>query len=139
MIIGDSIIKHIDPRKLSKKSVYKRSFPGKRIEEIHDEIDNIYLNVEPSHVIIHAGTNNPPSEGADSCIRQMQKLVLKTRSKFQNSKIGISSLIHRDDINVTGKLSAVNDKVKEMANKDDFVFIDNSHIDGRALMAVNYI
>ena len=71
MIIGDSIIKHIDPRKLSKKSVYKRSFPGKRIEEIHDEIDNIHLNVEPSHVIIHviihAGTNNLPSEGADSC------------------------------------------------------------------------
>ena len=45
LIIGDSIIKHIDPRKLSKKSVYKRSFPGKRIEEIHDEIDNIHLNV----------------------------------------------------------------------------------------------
>ena len=133
LIIGDSIIKHIDPRKLSKKSVYKRSFPGKRIEEIHDEIDNIHLNVEPLHVIIHAGTNNLPSEGADSCTRKIQKLALKTRSKFQNSKIGISSLIHRDDINVTGKLSAVNDKVKEMANKDDFVFIDNSHIDGSCL------
>ena len=133
LIIGDSIIKHIDPRKLSKKSVYKRSFPGKRIEEIHDEIDNIHLNVEPSHVIIHAGTNNLPSEGADSCARKLQKLALKIRSKFQNSKIGISSLTHRDDINVIRKLSATYDKVKEMANKDDFVFIDNSYIDGSCL------
>ncbi|CAB4041287.1 RNA-directed DNA polymerase from transposon BS [Paramuricea clavata] len=54
LIIGDSIIKHIDPRKLSKKTVYKRSFPGKRVEEIHDEIDNIQMNDELSYVIIHA-------------------------------------------------------------------------------------
>ena len=80
LIIGDSIIKHIDPRKHSKKSVYKRSFPGKRIEEIHDEIDNIHLNVEPSHVIIHAGTNNLPSEGADSCARKLQKLARDLQS-----------------------------------------------------------
>ncbi len=30
-------------------------------------------------------------------------------------------------------LSAVNGKLKEMANNDDFVFIDNSHIDGTCL------
>jgi hypothetical protein len=43
LIIGDSMIKHIDPKKLSKKVVQKRSFPGKKIEEIHNEIDNIYI------------------------------------------------------------------------------------------------
>jgi phage terminase Nu1 subunit (DNA packaging protein) len=133
LIIGDSIIKHIDPRKLSKKTVYKRSFPGKRVEEIHDEIDNIQTNDELSYVIIHAGTNNLPSESVDSCVRKIQKLALKTRRKFQNSKIGISSIIHRDDINVSAKLSAVNGKLKEMANNDDFVFIDNSRIDGTCL------
>ena len=65
-------------------TVYKRSFLGKRIEEIHGKIDNIHLNVEPSHGIIHASTNNPPYEGADSCIQKIQKLALKTCSKFQN-------------------------------------------------------
>ncbi len=69
----------------------------------------------------------------DSCVRKIQKLALKTRRKFQNSKIGISSIIHRDDINVSAKLSAVNGKLKEMANNDDFVFIDNSRIDGTCL------
>ena len=55
-------------------------------------------------------------------------------SKLQDRDL--QSYIHRDDINVIGKLSTVNGKVKEMANKDNFVFIDNSHIHGRA---VNYI
>ena len=45
----------------------------------------------------------------------------------------LSSIIHRDDINVSAKLSAVNGKLKEMANNDDFVFIDNSRIDGTCL------
>ena len=55
LIIGDSMIKHIDPKKLSEKVVQKRSFPAKKIEEIHNEIDNIYMDSETSHVIIHAG------------------------------------------------------------------------------------
>ena len=132
LIIGDSIIKHIDPRKLSKKTVYKRSFPGKRVEERHDEIDNI-MNDELSYVIIHAGTNNLPSESVDSCVSKNTKAGFEDSQKFQNSKIGISNIIHRDDINVSAKLSAVNGKLKEMANNDDFVFIDNSRIDGTCL------
>ncbi len=100
---------------------------------VHDEIDNIQTNDELSYVIIYAGTNNLPSESVDSCVRKIQKLALKTRRKFQNAKIGISSIIHRDDINVSANLSAVNGKLKEMANNDDFVFIDNSRIDGTCL------
>ncbi len=61
------------------------------------------------------------------------KAGFEDSQKFQNSKIGISSIIHRDDINVSAKLSAVNGKLKEMANNDDFVFIDNSRIDGTCL------
>jgi hypothetical protein len=133
LIIGDSMIKHIDPKKLSKKVVQKRSFPGKKIEEIHNEIDNIYMDAETSHVIIHAGTNNLPSESVDSCVSKTQKLALKSRRKFHNSKIGISSLTHREDINISAKLTALNRKLKEMANSNGFVYIDNSHIDETCL------
>ena len=130
----------VDPKKLSEKVVQKRSFPGKEIEEIHNEIDNIYMDSETSHVIIHAGTNNLPSESVDSCVSKIQKLALKSRRKFHNSKIGISSLTHREDINISAKLTALNRKLKEMANKNGFVYIDNSHIVMKpALMVVNYI
>ena len=50
--------------------------------EIHDETDNIHLNAEPSHVIIHTGTNNLPSESVDSYVRKIQKLALKAHNKF---------------------------------------------------------
>ena len=133
LIIGDSLIKNIDSQKLTKKTVDKRMYSGKTSDQICHEVDSIHIDVEPSHVIIHSGTNNLPSDSVDSCVSKTENLALKIRNKFQTSKIGISSLTHREDISVSTKLSEVNGKLKEMCTRNGFHFIDNSHIDGSCL------
>ncbi|CAB4001381.1 Hypothetical predicted protein, partial [Paramuricea clavata] len=60
-IVGDSMIKNINPRKLSRKRVNKFTFPGKRAEEIASEVKNNNVQLHPTHVIIRAGTNNLPT------------------------------------------------------------------------------
>ena len=60
LIIGDSIIKHIDPRKISKRRVIKRTFPGKTANDIKAEIKSIKVDSPHSHIIVHAGTNDIP-------------------------------------------------------------------------------
>ena len=84
-------------------------------------------------MIIHSGTNNLPSASVESCVSRTENLALKIGNKFQTSKIGISSLTHREDISVLTKLSEVNGKLKEMSTRNGFHFIDNSHIDGSCL------
>jgi len=74
--------------------------------------------------------NTLPSDSFDSCVSKTENLALKIRNKFETSKIGISSLTHREDIGVSKKLSEVNEKLKEMSSRNGFHFIDNSHIDG---------
>ena len=59
LLIGDSIIKNIDPRKMSRRRTVKICLPGKRAEQITAEVKSIPV-IYPSHVIIHAGTNNLP-------------------------------------------------------------------------------
>ena len=128
--------------------------PGKKIEHFHDEIDNIQLSAdETSHVIIHTGTNNVPTDSADLCVSKMQKLALRAQNKFPNSKIAISSVTHRDDINMSAKIVGINGMFKEMAKNKGFAFIDNSNIDstcingsklhlnakGSAYLATNFI
>ena len=39
IVIGDSLIKNIQPRKLTKKKVHKYTFPGKTADEIENEIN----------------------------------------------------------------------------------------------------
>jgi hypothetical protein len=52
VLIGDSIINNIIPHKLSRKNVYKFTYPGKSAEEIESEIRNIdEASILPSHVI----------------------------------------------------------------------------------------
>ncbi len=43
-------------------------FPGKRAEEIASEVKNINVQLHPTHVIIHAGTNNLPTDTGDQCV-----------------------------------------------------------------------
>ena len=65
VLIGDSVIKHIDQNKLSKRHVHKLSYPRKTTSEIAEAVDNIPVACDPSCVIIHTGTDNLPSESAD--------------------------------------------------------------------------
>ena len=58
VLIGDSIIKHIDPKKLSQRRGHKFSYPGKTAGEIAEVVDNIAVSSDLSHVIIHTETNN---------------------------------------------------------------------------------
>ena len=134
VLIGDSMIKHIDPKKLSQRHVHKFAYPGKTTAEIAEAVDNIAVaSADPSHVIIHTGTNNLPSESADSCVADIKSLVLKVKSKFPNSSIGLSGIVYREDINVDAKRIEVNERVKLTAVDDNFTYIDNSVIDASAL------
>ena len=108
-------------------------YPGKTSDQICHEIDSIHIDDEPLYVIVHSGTNNLPSDSVESCVRKTENLALKIRNKFQTSKIGISSLTHREGISVSTKLSEVNEKLKEVSSRNGFHFIDNSLIDGSCL------
>ena len=46
VLIGDSIIKNIVPQKLTRKNVYKSTYPGRTVEEIDQEIQNKCSNTE---------------------------------------------------------------------------------------------
>ena len=50
------------------------------------------------------------------------------KSKFPNSSIGLSSIVYREDINIDA-----NEKVKLIAEDNNFTYIDNSVIDASAL------
>ena len=133
MLIGDSVIKHIDPKKLSQRHVHKFSYPGKTTGEIAEAVDNIAVASDPSHVIIHTGTNNLLSESTDSCVADITIFVLKVKSKFPNSSIGLSGIVYTEDTNVDAKRIEVNERVKLIAENHNITYIDNSVIDPSAL------
>ena len=132
LLIGDSIIKNIHPRKLSRRKVNKHSFPGKTAEEIISEVKNIKSD-SPSHIILHAGTNNLPVDNPSVCIKKIESLAMNINKKFPNSTIGISSITLRRDLNLGEQVAKVNDGLQVFCTKNEFKFIDNRNLDSSCL------
>ena len=103
ILIGDSIIKNINPRKISKRQIIKRTFPGKTAEEIKPEINTIPSETAPSHVIIHAGTNNLPTNSVRETVKHIEELANCVKQRFPSSQIGLSSITIRNDIDYTSQ------------------------------------
>ena len=138
LTIGDSMIKHINLRKLSKSLVRKSNFPGKRAEEIMLEINGIKsTSSSPSKVIIHAGTNNLPADSSKQCCDNIKNLCTAIQNKFPDAKIGVSGLVNRKDIDVPAKISETNDLLKDMCKQRGHTFINNSNLDGSCLNGSN--
>ena len=133
VIIGDSIIKNIDPRRLSKKPVRKFTYPGKTADQISEEVMSINVNGDPAHVIVHAGTNNLPTDSAQRCAEKIVDLAKSVKLKFPNSRIAISALTHREDLDLSAKLHDANESLKSLSESNNFTFIDNSVIDNSCL------
>ena len=133
LVIGDSIIKHIDPNKLSRRAVRKFMYRGKTCEEIREAIVDIQTTTDPSHIIIHCGTNNLPTDTAEVCATKIVNLARKVRNKFPNTKVGVSGLTYREDIAVNSVLLEVNEKLKSLSATHKFSYIDNSKIDNTCL------
>ena len=133
VIIGDSIIKHISPTKLSKRKVHKFAYPGKTASDISNELSTINIHSTPSHVIVHVGTNNIPLQSADECAKDIEKLIAGVKQRFPNSKIGISGITMRQDVDLASKIFKVNEKIKSMTPKYDVTLIDNSSFDKTSL------
>ncbi len=108
-------------------------FPGKRAEEIASEVKNINVQLHPTHVIIHAGTNNLPTDTGDQCVRNIKGLCSSIKEKFPKAKLGVSSIILRKDIEVSSKMYQVNEDLKRLCNESGFSFIDNSIVDESGL------
>jgi hypothetical protein len=127
-----SIIKNIHPRKLSRRKVNKRTCPGKTAEEIITEVKNIKSD-PPSHIILHAGTNNLPVDNPNVCIKKIESLTMNINKKFPNSRIGISSITLRRDLNLEEQVAKVNDGLQVFCMKNEFNFIDNRNLDSSCL------
>ena len=133
VIIGDSIIKNIDPRRLSKKPVRKFTYPGKRADQISQEVTSINVSGDPAHIIVHGGTNNLPTDSAHRCAEKIVDLAKSVMLKFPNSRIAVSALTHREDLDLSANLHDVNENLKSLSESNNFTFIDHSLIDNSCL------
>ena len=151
-IIGDSMIKYIQGRKLSsdKHFVVSKHFSGAKTKCMHHyALPTIERN--PDELIIHCGTNDLKSDTS----AHQKALDIVNLSQLVNVETAVvfSSLIHRND-ELDPKVNEVNVELEKLCHERNIGFINNDNIkpdlhlnnsrihlnkQGTALLAKNFL
>ena len=130
-IIGDSMLKEMDPYQMRKKlkiktdKLYVHSFKGATVDHMKYHSQPV-MGFDPNMVIIHAGTNSlrgssTPKQVADEIIE------LATNLKTDHNEIVVSGIVPRRD-NLSEKAEQVNDYLKIKTSTLDIPFIRHTNI-----------
>ena len=127
-ILGDSIIKEVKGWKLSdkidkKEKVIVKSFSGATIKCMRDHIKPS-ISQKPDHVIIHAGTNDLPSNKSEE---EIASSIIDLAQIVKHSTVAISALVFRDD-KWCQKAKNVNKVLLRMCQLRNIAFLSHENI-----------
>ncbi|CAB4040476.1 unnamed protein product, partial [Paramuricea clavata] len=99
VIVGDSMIKHIEPAKLRqglKSGVTFRTFAGAKTEDMKYYLQPT-LKAKPSHLILHVGTNDLSGKSPEEIAQNISELGKAATEQVPGLKLSISEIITRSD------------------------------------------
>ena len=132
-IIGDSMIKHLNGREVSRNnSVKVRSHPGATADDFNDYVRPT-VRKKPNLIIIHNGTND--IQNNLNTPQKIRKVIssIKGYDTDDNIKIALSTIIHQRDHDFKDKINETNRKVENLRKGKGIIFINNSNIDSTCL------
>ena len=128
MVIGDSMVKHIDRQKIERAAGCQsvvHSYSGARVEQINSKIKEYWSEGEQyDTVVLHVGTNNLVSEDPEKVAAKMDELIenLKDHAK----KIAVSSVIKRYDNRVpASNITHFNNLVNNLCSYCNITFLNS--------------
>ena len=128
-LVGDSILKNLQGRKMSSTAKVKiSSFPGCTTLDMTDYIRPI-LWKKLDEIVLHVGTNSLRS--STSAREYAEEIVNLAHmiSDESSAKLSISSLVSRADEEALGvKVSGVNKILRKLCNQNDWGYVDHSNI-----------
>ena len=130
MIIGNSMIKHVNGREVFRDDSAKiRCHPGATTYDIIDYVRPT-AGKKPDMIIIHAGTND--IQNKVNTLQKDRKVI--TIIKEIDIQIAFSSVIHRDDQDFEEEIKEINRNLENLSKGKGIKFINNNNnIDGSCL------
>ena len=130
-IIGDSMLKYINPSKLRKNSnhsVRVRTFPGARIDDMKHYVKPT-LASGPDYLVLHVGTNDMKQSSPQQISGNISSLGQEIMKTLPETNLIISGVITRtDDSNLTTKVNEVNAKLSQVCSNNKWGFISHKNI-----------
>ena len=118
-------------KQTNNENVYVKSYGGAKVNDMkYHTVPSMEYN--PSHVILHVGTNEI---GTKKTARKIAQDIIDVCDlmKTQENAISVSGLLYRRNENENTKVDEVNDFLRSLCEENGYYFLDNSNIPPRFL------
>ena len=98
LVIGDSMVKDIDSKKLTRAAKIKavcHFYSGATVKQINEKLEEHLKEDHYDKIIIHVGTNDLAGAPPTTVIKSMETLI--TKVKGQANEVAMSSVVRRYD------------------------------------------
>ena len=133
LIVGDSMVRTLQPFKLSKlRKVRCKTLSGARVEEVFETTKSLANAFHVSELILHVGTNNVATCENSLIEKQIESLCDQVLADCPSvTSITISSIIQRKIFqnDLREKTIELNKLLRALTQRRGWGFIDNSSID----------
>ena len=138
MIVGDSMIKHVNGREVSRDDSVKIRFHlvGVTTGDIIDYVRPTARR-KPDMIIIHTGANDIQNKA--NTLQKVRKVIITIKEIEVNNEVQIafSGAIHRDDQDFEEEIKEINRKLDNSCKGKEIKFINNNNIYGSCLNRSN--
>ena len=139
LVIGDSMMKNIDEKKIERAARGKsicHSYSGATIPQMGQKFQENCDEKKYKAIILHIGTNDLVREDADNVSKKMDVLIEEVKSRAE--RVAVSSVIERHDGRVpASKIASYNNLVYNLCTKHNINYINNDDIDKSLLNGSN--
>ena len=140
-IVGDSMIKFIDARKLRHSTNMKiavKTFPGARTEDMMHYVKPT-LNKQPNQLIIHVGTNDLSSKTPTEIVKSIAALGDAFKTEDPKIDLTFSEVIARNDEKaLADKVNLVNQRLDKLCTQRNWGLINHKNIKNIHLNGQDY-
>ena len=111
LIIGDSIVKHLDPKKISDRQTDIHCLPGARCDEISAELSELLKKKHYSHIFLHTGTNYIPQHDPRYISNKILDFLSHVRKLAPTSNVSWSSILPKYDDSFRKGINIINQSI----------------------------
>ena len=130
-IVGDSMIKYVNPSKLRKsikQNVHVKTFPGAKVSDMHHYVKPT-LQQAPDYLVLHVGTNDLKQSSPRQISTSIANLGQEIQKSVPTTKLIISEVIIRnDDPQISAKVKEVNSKLLQVCKNNKWEHISHKNI-----------
>ena len=130
-IIGDSMVKHLNPSKLrkgTKHNINVQTFSGANVADMRYYVKPT-ISRSPDYLLLHVGTNDLKRQTPQQIAGSISTLCQEIVKESPNTKIILSKVITRsDDSSLDSKIKELNCKLSQVCHNNKWGVLNHTNI-----------